>query len=60
MCVEITDAPQTLAEICINMGICCGYRAVAAREKISGVHVITKPYHNFNGSSSGPALEKRL
>ena len=32
--------PQTLAEICRNMGICCGYRAVAAREKISGVHVI--------------------
>ena len=25
--------PQTLAEICRNMGICCGLRAVAAREK---------------------------
>ena len=24
--------PQTLAEICKNMGICCGFRAVAARE----------------------------
>ena len=28
--------PQTLAEICKNMGICCGYRAVAAREKYPG------------------------
>ena len=28
--------PQTLAEICRNMGIFCGFRAVAAREKYSG------------------------
>ena len=28
--------PQTLAEICRNMGICCGFRAVAARENIRG------------------------
>ena len=28
--------PQTLAEICRNMGICCGFRAVAAREKYPG------------------------
>ena len=27
--------PQTLAEICRNMGICCGFRAVADREKYS-------------------------
>ena len=29
--------PQTLAEICRNMGICCGFRAVAAREKYPGL-----------------------
>ena len=28
--------PQTLAEICRNMGICCGFRAAAARENIRG------------------------
>ena len=28
--------PQTLAEICRNMGICCGFRAVAARGKYPG------------------------
>ena len=28
--------PQTLAEICINVGICCGFRAVAARGKYPG------------------------
>ena len=28
--------PQTLAEICRNMGICCGFRTVAAREKYPG------------------------
>ena len=25
--------PQTLAEICRNIDICCGFRAVAAKEK---------------------------
>ena len=29
--------PQTLAEICRNMDICCGFRAVAAREKYPGL-----------------------
>ena len=28
--------PQTLAEICKNMGICCGFRAMAARVKYPG------------------------
>ena len=28
--------PQTLAEICRNMDICYGFRAVAARENIRG------------------------
>ena len=28
--------PQTLVEICRNMGICCGFRAVADREKYPG------------------------
>ena len=28
--------PQTLAEICRNMGICCSFRAVAARGKYMG------------------------
>ena len=28
--------PQILAEICRNMGICCGFRAVAARGKFPG------------------------
>ena len=28
--------PQTLAEICRNMGICCGFRAVDARDKYPG------------------------
>ena len=27
---------QTFVEICRNMGICCGIRAVAAREKYPG------------------------
>ena len=26
--------PQTLVEICRNMGICCGFRAMAARDNI--------------------------
>ena len=29
--------PQTLAEIHRNMDICCGFRAVAAREKYPGL-----------------------
>ena len=29
--------PQTLAEICRNMDICCGFRAVATREKYPGL-----------------------
>ena len=28
--------PQTLAKICRNTGVCCGFRAVAAREKHPG------------------------
>ena len=28
--------PQTLAEICRDMGVCCGFRAVATREKYPG------------------------
>ena len=44
MCVEITNAQtlaqildhQTLVEICRNMGICCGFMAVAARGKYPG------------------------
>ena len=28
--------PQTLAEICRNVSICCGFRAVATREKYPG------------------------
>ena len=34
--------PQTLAEICRNMGICCGFRAVAAREKYPGFMLLKK------------------
>ena len=33
--------PQTLAEICRNMGICCGFRAVAARGKYLGSSYFT-------------------
>ena len=33
ICVDITDAPQTLADICRNMGICSRFRAVADGEK---------------------------
>ena len=29
--------PQTLAEMCRNMDICCGFRAVASRKKYSGL-----------------------
>ena len=36
MCVY-RRCPQTLAEICSNIGICCGFRAVAAREKYPGL-----------------------
>ena len=28
--------PQTLAEMCINMGICCGFRSVASGVKYPG------------------------
>ena len=35
-CVWRHRRPQTLAEICRNMGICCGFRAVAARDKYPG------------------------
>ena len=31
-CLWTSPVPQNLAEICRNMGICCGFRA-AAREK---------------------------
>ena len=40
--------PQTLAEMCKNMGICYGFRSVAARVKISGVHVIGPLGTNFS------------
>ena len=33
MCVEKTDAPQTLAEMCRNMGISYGFGSMAARVK---------------------------
>ena len=33
--------PQTLAEICRNMDSCCGFRAVAAREKYPGLTLFT-------------------
>ena len=32
--------PQTLAEICRNMDSCCGFRAVAAREKYPGLTLL--------------------
>ena len=35
-CSEVCEdngRPQTLAEICRNMDSCCGFQAVAAREK---------------------------
>ena len=37
MCVEIADAPETLAEMCRNMGICYGFRSVTARVEYSGL-----------------------
>ena len=36
MCVEINDAPQNLVEMCWNIGICYGFRSVAARVKYPG------------------------
>ena len=36
--------PQTLAEICRNMGICCGFRAMAARDKYPGFILLSKYY----------------
>ena len=33
--------PQALEEMCRNMGISYGFRSVAARVKLSGVHVIS-------------------
>ena len=36
--------PQTLAEICRNMGICCGFRAVAARGKYPGFILLLAAY----------------
>ena len=32
--------PQTLAEICRNMDSCCGFRALAAREKYPGLTLL--------------------
>ena len=34
--------PQTLAEICRNIDICCGIRAVAAREKYPGLILLAQ------------------
>ena len=34
--------PQTLAEICRNMDICCDFRAVAARGKYPGLILLTQ------------------
>ena len=51
--------PQTLAEICRNIGICCGFRAVAAREKYPGfmlLLIIIKRY--WAGSIPGYAPYK--
>ena len=54
--------PQTLAEMCRNMGICYGFRSVAARVKYPGfiyllrnTFVTTAPKH-FRRSDRGPVL----
>ena len=36
--------PQTVAEICRNMSICRGFRAVAAREKYPGFILLSMKY----------------
>ena len=52
--------PQTLAEICRNMDSCCGFRAVAAREKYPGLTLfeVDKPWwrHQMETSSALLAL----
>ena len=39
--------PQTLAEICRNMGISCGFMAVAAREKYPGFMLFDKTLREY-------------
>ena len=41
MFVDITGAPQSLAEICRNMGHCCGFRALAPMENYPGFILFT-------------------
>ena len=47
MFLDITGAPQTLPEIWRNMGICCGFGAVAARENIRGSCNTIKCHERF-------------
>ena len=51
--------PQTLAEICRNMDSCCGFRAVAAREKYPGLtlFVLTRE-KSWKVLITGPVLGK--
>ena len=43
--------PQTLAEICGYMDICCGFRAVAAREKYPGLILLHVLIHELVSTS---------
>ena len=40
---EYHQCPQTLAEICKNMGVCCGFRTVAARGTYPGFRLLLSP-----------------
>ena len=59
MFVDICGTPKTLVEICRNMGICCSFRAVAARRKYPGfmlfiVQVPTKQPWRYGGTKLVP------
>ena len=49
MCVEITNAPKTLVDICRIMDICRGFWAVAAREKYPGLILLAHWHKETHG-----------
>ena len=42
--MDITGAPKLLVKICRNMGICCGFRVMAARVKYLGFVLLRRFY----------------
>ena len=51
--------PQTLAEICRNMDSCCGFRAVAAREKYPGLTLLAPDERYYTLATAASRSERQ-